>query len=295
MKKTVILWLLAVLAPMTGTAQSNIKAAFDAIINCSNADISVSHSFEKDTKTGVVKGQDDVYEFVLPANKMSLIKKALSAFDKDIPKAYSVKSGRNTSGGPLIYLHSEQKGSFGIDIDNPGYDYIYALFLAPKSEDPEGIYRYAYAMNYKESGGEIRGKLVVNYATSLMHRQGEYDQNLFQWKNGTTTQVGENGSVVISRPSGSLTIIGNSDAEQQSWFEKVMTCLNGIERGNNDKTNLALATKAYKLITNVKEYPEATDQDKQTIRQIIKTMRTDKHFTDSVLIELLRQCESAIK
>ena len=101
-----LICLILAVIPMTAMAQSNIKAAFDAIIKNSEAQVSVSHSFEKDTKTGVKKGQADIYEFVLPANKMSLIKKALAAFDKDIPLAYAVKSGKNTGTAPLIYLHS---------------------------------------------------------------------------------------------------------------------------------------------------------------------------------------------
>lgn len=298
-----LLSLLLVLSPLTAMAQTNIKAAFDAIIKCSDADVSVSHSFEKDSGTGVLKGQDDVYEFVLPANKMSLIRKALAAFDKDIPQAYAVKSGKNTGSSPLIYLHSEQSGSFGIDIDNPGYNYMYALFLPSKSEDPDGKYRYAYAMNYKESKGEIRGKLVINYATSLMYRQRGQQDNTFYWKNGNSSTIttNSNGVIVIQSSdsdsgSGQRTFIQTSDVEsgQQTWFEQVMACINGMAKAS-DKTRIALATKAYTLISSLKQYPEVTDQDKTAIRQIIKTMRIDKRYSDPILRELLRQCETAIK
>lgn len=289
--KTIAIRLISIiiaLSPLPALAQTNIKAAFDAIIKCSDADISASHSLEKDPETKIKNGQDDIYEFVLPANKMNLIKKALAAFDKDIPNAYAVKSGKNKGNSQQILLHSEQSGISGIAIDNPGYEYIYALFLPSKAEDPEGKYRYAYAMNYKEVDGQIRGKLVINYATTLKHRQSAQGNSQFFWQNGTVTKIDRNGS---------YDFINNfdSDPEQQTWFEMVMACINGMAPNISNKTNIALATKAYRLIREMKNYPEVTDQDKNTLRQIFKKMSTGKYYHDDILLELLRQCETAIK
>lgn len=295
MKTTAIRLISVILAlsPLPTLAQSNIKAAFDAIIKCSDAEITASHYLEKDPDTNIKNGQDDIYEFVLPANKMNLVKKALSAFDKDIQNAFVVKSGKNKQSGknkgksPQILLHSEQAGISGISVDNPGSDYIYALFLPSKTEDPEGKYRYAYAMNYKEDNGQIRGKLVVNYATTLNHRQSATQNNATQWKSGATI-IDKNGSVIVVQPS-------DKNSEQQTWFEMVMSCVNGMAPNISNKTNIALATKAYSLISEMKSYPEVTDQDKNTLRQIFKTMRSGKSYHDDILLELLRQCELAIK
>ncbi len=45
----------------------------------------------------------------------------------------------------------------GVCINTPECEYIYSLFLAPLADDPKGIYRYAYGMNYKK-----KGTLLVN-------------------------------------------------------------------------------------------------------------------------------------
>lgn len=303
MKKTALrlICLLIALAPMTAMAQSNIKAAFDAIINSSDADISASHSLQKDPETKIKSGQDDIYRFVLPAKKMNLIKKALAAFEKDIPEAYSVESGKNTSSGPKILLHSEQTSSGGISIDDPGCDYIYALFLPSKTEDPDGIHRYAYGLNYKEEGDQIRGKLIINYATTLKHRQSGYDQSQFQWRNGyrSTTTTYPNGVIVMQTSdsdSGEQTPIQpfESTVQLQSWFEQIMGCINGMS-GVGTQTRIALATKAYGLVSHMNDY-QVSEQDKNTARQLFKTLRSDKHYSsDPILAELLRQCELGIK
>lgn len=292
MKKTAIrlLSLILALAPLSAAAQSNIKAAFDDIINCPQAEISPSHSLQKDPETGIKSGQDDIYWFTLPANKMNLIKKAQAAFEKDIPNAYSVESGKNNKKDPQILLHTEQTKYGGISIDDSGREYIYALFLPSKSEDPEGKYRYAYGMNFKEEDGQIKGKLVINYATTLKYRQsGQSSANQFQWISGSSSRITTNPDGVIVIES------SESGAEQPTWFEAVMKCLNGMSQANHN-TRIALATKAYTIITDVKKYPEATRQDKEALRSIIRAMRSDgKKYSDPTLNALLIQCENAIK
>lgn len=289
MKKQTIrlICLLAAILPLQTAAQSNIKAAFDAIINCQNADVSPSHSLEKDPTTGIKTGQDDIYRFTLPASKKGLVKKAMAAFEKDIPQAYSVKSGKNNGTGSQIVLHSEDTGFSGISVDDPGTEYIYALFLPSKAEDPEGKYRYSYGMNYKEENGQITGKLIINYATTLKYRQGgQNSNNQFIWRDGTSITTTHDGVTVIQSYDG---------GEGDTWFEKVMKCVNGMSQAPH-KTRLALATKAYSIITDVKKYPEVTRQDKEALRQIFRAMRLDKKkYSDPTLNALLLQCENAIQ
>lgn len=283
-----LLSLFLALAPLSAAAQSNIKAAFDAIINCPEAEITPSHYMQRDPETGVKSGQDDIYKFTLPANKMNLIKKAQAAFEKDIPNAYAVKSGRNSKKDPQILLHSEEVEYGGISIDDQGRDFIYALFLPSKSEDPDGKYRYSYGLNYKEENGQIIGKLIINYATTLKYRQSvAQEKSGWSWNSGTTFNTSTNGVVVIES--------SDSNGEQPTWFEAVMKCLNGMSQANHN-TRLALATKAYTIITDVKKYPGVTAQDKDALRGILRAMRSDgKKYSDPTLNALLIQCENAIK
>lgn len=154
--------------PLALQAQENIKKAFDALINDNSADISATHKLNRDPETGKKEGQLDVYEFTIPITQKQLVKNVERAFEKDQEKAYSVNSGNPGKtgyayesiavGGSPSYMLGDIKGS----------RYIYALFLDPM--DKEKIYRYAYAMEWKEGQSEIQGKLVVTYATTLKYR-----------------------------------------------------------------------------------------------------------------------------
>lgn len=166
-----LLCLLLSFSPLMAMAQSNIKSAFNAIIKCPQAQITESRSLDKDPVTKVKTGQCDIYNFVLPIDKMNLIDKAIAAFDKDSPSSYGIKKGRATKSDAQISLAVGDASYNSVYINEPGYEYSYMLFLAPKSEDADGKYRYAYAMNYKETGKSILGKLVVTYATTLTYRQ----------------------------------------------------------------------------------------------------------------------------
>lgn len=287
MKKSAIRLLSLILAviPLSAMSQSNIKSAFDAIIDCPNAKISPSHFLQKDPETGIKSGQDDIYRFTIPKNRIDLIKKAQRAFDKDNHKAYAVKSGKNEGSNSQILLHTEDNNYSGISIDVPGSEYIYALFLPSKQEDPDGNYRYAYGMNFKEENGEIVGKIFINYATTLKYRES-LQQNQFQWRNGTRTTTHPNGVIVIEST--------DNESVGDTWFEQVMKCVNGMSDASH-KTRLALATKAFKIITDVKKYPEVTEQDKIALRQIFKAMRLDtKRYSDPTLNALIHECELAI-
>ena len=282
--KTVVfrlLCLLVVLAPAVAASQTNIKSAFDAIIKCPKAEITESHVLNKDRNTNLKSGQDDIYYFILPADRMDLVKKVLTAFDNDLASAYVVKKGRNTGKQSNIQLYSgESTTEFyaTISIDDHGCEYIYELFAPSKSEDPGGAHRYAYGFNYKEEDGKIIGKMVINYATTSEYRQQAQRE-----------------SQMILLADMNKANRGSSDVEtQQTWFDMVMACVNGIEEANQ-KTRIALATKAYRLVRDVKSYPEATPQDKKTMAKIFRMMLNKPICAaDPILIELLQQCESTL-
>lgn len=287
MKKTAsrLMCLILALAPLPAMAQSNIKAVFDGIITLQDAKISPAHFLQRDPETGIKSGQDDIYWFEMPKTKMFLIKKAQDAFDKDSKKAYAVKGGRNDKKEAQILLHTEDAAFSGITMDDPGCEYIYALFLPSKEEDPEGRHRYAYGMNFKEENGKIIGKLVINYATTAKYRES-LQQNQFQWRNGSRITTNPNGVIVIES--------SDTESDAATWFEKVMACANGMSDASH-KTRLALATKAYTIITEVGKYPEASEQDKVALRNIFRAMRGDRKYSDATLNALLLQCENAIK
>lgn len=270
-----LLGLMLAAIPMMAAAQNNIKSAFDAIIKCPEAQITESHTLEKDPNSGVKAGQSDVYRFVLPADKISLLKKVVSAFDKDADMAYSVNHGKIVDTERDIVLAVGDATGDGVYISSPGCEYIYSLFLAPVSEDPDGRYRYAYGMNYKEEGGKLVGKLVVTYATTLKYRQKAEQERQYK--------------VLRSFSNGTTVFSSNTPSSQQSWFDMLMSYFQSMTSANS-QTRIALASNAYKVIRDTSKYPEVTDADKDTIREILEGMISDKNYSETVLNRLLNQC-----
>ncbi len=279
MRKSIVrlVSLLCVIAPMAATAQKNILSAFDAIIKCKDAQITESHSLERNPETLTKTGQSDVYSFELPAKQMNLINNVITAFDKDSALAYSLNRGKAAPSDPQIALAVGDGSGAGIKISNPGHDYIYATFLAPKSEDPNRIYRYAYGLSYIEEDGKIRGKLVVTYATTLMHRQQLEEQNRYDRLRDLSNIDVSNGAIYITSP------------QTKSWFGTVMSYLQNMTSANT-QTRIALATKVYLMTRDIAQYTDVTSTDKDSLREILKGMISDKKYSESVLNELLNQC-----
>ena len=279
-----LIFLLSVIAPMTSVSQTNIKAAFDAIIKCPEAEITESHFLKNDKETNMKSGQDDIYLFDLPADRMNLIKNVLEAFEKDKASAYVVKKGKNRGGKINEQLYSEQSTANVIyvqSVDDSGTDYIYELFVPSKSEDPDGTHRYAYAFNYKEKDGKIEGKIIINYATTDEYRDRRNAEiqraRDLEWRINLN-KASEQSAEVDTK---------------QSWLDQVMACLNGLEDANK-KTRIALATKTYQLVNNVKDYPKVTSKEKDTILKIIRLLRKDPIYSDPILNELLLECEQGL-
>ncbi len=250
----------------TATAQKNVRQAFDAIINCPEAKVTESHSLEKDPNTFVKTGQCDIYCFELPASKIGLINNALKAFAKDSEKAYAYNRGtsiRNSSG---ITVAVGNDRNSGVKVTRPGHEYVYSLFLAPKQEDAEGIYRYAYCMNYKESGSKITGKLAVTYATTLKYRQEHSSRRLR---------------------------IHTSPAPEK-WVESVMGQTTRLYRVNKKDLKLPVARKIYSVVSSVNRDSVSTG-DINTAREIIITARDDPGNSDRMVQTILNQCLEILK
>lgn len=280
--KTSVLRLLSLMfaaIPMIAAAQNNIKSAFEAIIKCPEAQITESHTLEKDPSTGIKTGQSDIYRFVLPAGKAALIEKVVSAFDKDAEMAYSINRGKTVNTDRDIILTIGNPGNDGVCINSPDCEYIYSLFLAPLSEDPDGIYRYAYGMNFKEKDGTLIGKLVITYSTTLKYRQQEALQRQYDVLR-FSNNINSNTPSVFS--------------SQKSWFDTLMSYFQSMASAN-PQTRIALASKAYKVIQDTSKYPDVTEADKDAVREILSGMISDKKYSETVLNKLLDRCLIGIK
>lgn len=274
---TRLLCLILSAMPLLATAQSNIQSAFNALIKSPDIQISESHVLEKDPDSDKKTSQSDVYNFVLSAGQFKLIKNIINAIEKDRQHAYGLYSGRITPSDQDIVLAVGDGNNGGVSLTDLGGDYSYAIFLAPKSEDPEGIYRYAYGISYKKSkkNDNIIGKLVVTYATTLKYRQQiAAEQKQDQWK-------------IFNQMNKEL-------SEQDSWFDMLMSYFQGMSEAT-PKTRIALAAKAFKVIRDTSKYPEVTTADKNAIREILKVMVSDSKYSESVLNKLLNQCLVELK
>lgn len=266
--------LLVMLVPLAAASQTNIKSAFDAILKCPKAEIEESHGLDKDRETNIKLAEYDSYIFVIPSGKSGLVKNVLAAFGQDKDKAYYVKTGKNKSAQSTIQLYTGDNNA--IPIDDLGYEYIYELFAPSKSEDPDGTHRYAYGFNYKEEDGNIKGRIVISYATTSEYRQQEQRARDLEY-------IAEMG-----KANGTSAMLTNG----RSWFEEMMLCLTAMSNASA-KSRIALATKAYNLVRDLGKFPDVPVQDKQTIVNILKL--TMKDIGDPIPAELLRQCLAGLQ
>lgn len=282
MKKSILglTCLVAAIFPNLSAAQNNIKSAFDAIINRKEAIIVESHILNRDANTGVKTGQCDVWKFTMPADKIKLVNNVVKAFSKDSDTAYSLNSGFTSDNPDRLALLSVGGETNGEYITEKGHNYTYSLFLAPKSEDPNGIYRYAYGINYREADGTISGKLVVTYSTTLKYRQEQEEQRTME---------------MFNNYSGNGSFVWRESSNNKSWFSTLMGYLQSIPSADK-QTRISLATKAYEHIKNIKNYPDVSKEDKTTAKLVLGNMVCDKSYRSDPMLEgLLNSCLTSIK
>ena len=263
--------------PLTAGAQNSIKSAFDAILKCPEANITENSSLEKDPSTGKKIGQCVVYSFELPVSKENLIENVYSAFENDADKAYSCSRGNYKNVNKEINL-AIGDGSKSLLLTYPhDCEFVTSMFLAPQSEDPDGIYRYVYAMAYKEEDGKFVGRLIITYAMTLKHRQQleqkRQNEVIRNWSNGSND---------------------NNGNAQKTWFDQIMSYLQ-VMSSSSQETRIALASKIYKVIRDTPKYSDVKDVDKETVREILKGMIEDVKYSDTVLNTLLNRCLVSIK
>lgn len=263
--------------PLCAMAQTNVRKAFDKLIQNSDFISTESHSIEKDAKTGIKESQCDIYNFTLPASKIGLIDNIRKAFKADEPFAYTTSSGVAGNGGNTISLAVGNGDSSGVYVNPTGYNYIYSCYLAPESEDASGNYRYAYSMNWKENDGIVTGTLTVTYATTLKYRQ----------------------SMSRNNNAGFIYRINNTEVSQEpdtsTWFGKFMSYLQAMMATESPKVRQALATKIYEHTKSTQKSNEIKKEDKDTAREILKGVISEKRTYDSVTKQLLNSALVNIK
>jgi hypothetical protein len=187
--KSIIMVGLFLLLPFTATAQQQIEKAFEALRQSkAQKEVWSEHTIEKDPETGKLEGLSDIYDFqITNTQKKELITAIEQAFRLDENKAYSVRTGNR--GGEEHYtvlaVGNSNRGGVAIGLMK-GSKYIYALFLDP--EDPARQHRYAYALEWVDDGGKIRGRIAKTYATTQEYRKSNRQSSTISI-NGNTFNI----------------------------------------------------------------------------------------------------------
>lgn len=268
---TKAIMLLAIcLLPGSAIAQAVLQAEFDRLINCPQATITQTHSLERDVATRQKTSQSDVYNFKLPMSKRKLVDNILDAFKTDAGIAYSFESGNAKSQNQEVAL-AIGDGSRSLLLASGGRDYIYATFLAPESENPEGIYRYAYGMSWQTDGDQIVGTLGVTYATTLKYRQQQESR-----------YSDRRPKVVVQQP-------------EEPWFNMMAYYVMGFLRASkNDRKTYA--TRIYEHSKQCANDSTVTDIDKATARKIISDAISSKNENnDAFVLSLMNSAIENIK
>lgn len=271
MKKKILALLIVfgVMISFNGNAQQNVKKAFDELLNNSNKEYSETHELGRDPETGVKISQADVYKFTLPASKFKLVENVLNAFKADQNSAYSMSQGRSDKYSRQIRLDDGYNRE-GILINPSGYEYEYACYLAPKSEDKTGNYRYAYGINWKKNKDNIEGTLVVTYSTTLKYRQNQSVPKVYY----------------------------NSGKNADKWLTTLVTYIQTLtneDEDDNVNTRQIIAAKLFKHAQLSQTDKGITVEDKTTARELLKTLMGEKNKFDKVTNQLLDSSLTAIK
>ena len=253
--RNIILAALLTAMPSAMTAQENIQKAFDALRKSKNQqEVSSRYNVEKNPDTGQMEGMSDVYDFTIPnPQDKQLVTAVRDAFRQDEPKAYSISTG--SQGGSSNYtslaVGNSNEGGVAIGLME-GSQYIYACFLDPA--DPEKKFRYAYALEWVENKGKIKGKIVKTYATLPKFRQGPSTLRSSivvngnkAYVNGREFSLGNGFSFDGSSAFSSDSTFFNTQRSSESWLNQFNTYKNlFLKRPDGTAANY-YATYIYKL------------------------------------------------
>ena len=261
--------------PSVLLAQQNIQKAFDALLNENIVEIKTQHTLERDPETGKKKAQMDIYDFeIANPTGISRIKDIQRAFDKDKETAYELRSGDH-AGNNYHTLAVGDGRSQSVAVGRiKGSNYIYALFL--DKDDPEKIYRYAYALEWVEKDKKTQVRLAVTYATTLQYRNSKRQTRTFI-VNGEEVRVDGNSfslsngflfgnSSVFDRDS----TFFNHERSSESWLSEFNTYKRLYQRNPDGSAANYYATYIYKLC---KKADCLEDGEKQLVATEIKRLK----------------------
>ena len=275
--KSIILTVMLTALPSVILAQQNIQKAFDALLNENIKEIKTQHNLERDPETGRMKAQMDIYDFEIDnPTGISHIKDIRSAFDKDKEDAYELTSGDH-AGSNYHQLAVGDGKSYSVAIGRiKGSNYIYACFL--DKDDPEKIYRYAYALEWVEKDKKTQVRLAITYATTLQYRKGKRQTRTFI-VNGQEVQVDGN-SISLNNgfPFGNSSVFDsdstffNHERSSETWLSEFNTYKKLYQRNPDGSAANYYATYIYKLC---KKADCLEDGEKQLVATEIKKLKAN--------------------
>ena len=273
--RSLILTAMLTALPSALMAQQNIQKAFDALLNENIVEIKTQHTLERDPETGKKKAQMDIYDFeVANPTGISRVRDIQRAFDKDKEDAYELRSGDH-AGNDYHRLAVGDGKSYSVAVGRiKGSNYIYALFL--DKDDPEKIYRYAYALEWVEKDKKTQVRLAVTYATTLQYRNSKRQTRTFI-VNGEEVRVDGNSfslsngflfgnSSVFDRDS----TFFNHERSSESWLSEFNTYKRLYQRNPDGSAANYYATYIYKLC---KKADCLEDGEKQLVATEIKRLK----------------------
>ena len=294
--KNIILTVLLTALPSVMMAQQHIRQAFDALLDEGNIEIKTQHVLERNQETGRKEAQSDVYDLMVvsPSGKCC-VSDILEAFDKDKENAYTVQSDDH-SGTNYISLAVGDGLSRSVPIGNiKGSKYIYACFL--DQDDPEGKYRYAYAMEWVDRKDKVQVRLAVTYATTQKYRQNKRPVKTITI-NGNEYKLDSPGHAFANgfwmdgnNVLGPDSLFFAKEKSAESWLSEFNTYKNLFQENTGSPAANHYATSIYKLCKNAKSLD---DEEKDLVANEILKLRkkTDDDFIQRLFdmsIERLRK------
>ena len=277
--KSLILTVMLTALPSVLLAQQNIQKAFDALLNENIVEIKTQHTLERDPETGKKKAQMDIYDFeVANPTGISRIKDIQRAFDKDKEAAYELRSGDHAGNNyPTLAVGDGRSQAVAVG-KIKGSNYIYALFI--DKDDPEKIYRYAYALEWVEKDKKTQVRLAITYATTLQYRNSKRQTRTFI-VNGEKIRVdGNSFSNSFSLGNGfpfdnssvfdSDSISFNRERSSEGWLSEFNTYKRLYQNNPDGAAANYYATYIYKLC---KKADCLEDGEKQLVATEIKRLK----------------------
>ena len=273
--RSLILTAMLTALPSVLLAQQNIQKAFDALLNENIVEIKTQHTLERDPETGKKKAQMDIYDFeIANPTGISRVRDIQRAFDKDKEDAYELRSGDH-AGNDYHRLAVGDGKSYSVAVGRiKGSNYIYALFL--DKDDPEKIYRYAYALEWVEKDKKTQVRLAITYATTLQYRNGRKQVKTFI-VNGQEVRVdGNSFSLGNGFPFGNSSVFDsdstlfNHERSSEGWLSEFNTYKRLYQNNPDGAAANYYATYIYKLC---KKADCLEDGEKQLVATEIKRLK----------------------